>query len=131
VARYPDLRVGTGPRRVEHWATPTDTAKIAAPALVAGLNGVRTAEPAAPLPSFWTDIFGIRVQGVGSPAVADRIDVLEGDPSRPADGAALAYYLGGRLIGAVTSALPADRQLHYRKLVTEAGLPASSQLAAV
>jgi 3-phenylpropionate/trans-cinnamate dioxygenase ferredoxin reductase subunit len=131
VARYPDRRAGTGPRRVEHWATPADTAKIAAPVLVAGLNGTETPEPAAPLPSFWTDIFGIRVQGVGSPAVADRIEVLEGDPSRPADGAALAYYLGGRLIGAVTSALPADRQLQYRKLVTEAGLPASSQLAAV
>lgn len=131
VARYPDRRTGTGPRRVEHWATPADTAKIAAPALVAGLNGTETPEPVAPLPAFWTDIFGIRVQGVGSPAVADRIEVLEGDPSRPADGAALAYYLGGRLIGAVTSALPADRQLHYRKLVTEAGLLASSQLAAV
>ena len=131
VARYPDRRAGTGPRRVEHWATPTDTAKIAAPALVAGLNGTRTPEPAAPLPSFWTDIFGIRVQGVGSPAVADRIEVFEGDPSRPADGVALAYYLGGRLIGAVTAALPVDRQLHYRKLVTEADLPAGSQLAAV
>ena len=131
VARYPDRRAGTGPRRVEHWATPTDTAKIAAPVLVAGLNGTRTPEPAAPLPSFWTDIFGIRVQGVGSPAVADRIEVFEGDPSRPADGVALAYYLGGRLIGAVTAALPADRQLHYRKLVTEADLPAGSQLAAV
>ncbi|TJY72563.1 NAD(P)/FAD-dependent oxidoreductase [Arthrobacter sp. CAU 1506] len=131
VARYPDRRAGTGPRRVEHWATPADTAKIASPALVAGLNGTPAAEPAAPLPSFWTDIFGIRVQGVGSPAVADRIEVLEGDPSRPAEGVAVAYYLGGRLIGAVTSALPADRQLHYRKLVTDAGLPAGSQLAAV
>ncbi|MCG2623267.1 FAD-dependent oxidoreductase [Arthrobacter sp. I2-34] len=131
IARYPDRRTGTGARRVEHWATPADTAKIAAPALVAGLNGTGAPEPAAPLPSFWTDIFAVRIQGVGSPAPADRIDVLEGDPDRPEDGAALGYYRAGRLIGAVTSALPADKQLHYRRLVTDAGIPADSRLAAV
>lgn len=124
VARYPDQRTGTGARRVEHWATPADTAKIAAPALVAGLNGEEVPEPAAPLPSFWTDIFKIRIQGVGSPALAERIEVLEGDPERPAAGAALGYYRDGRLIGAVTCALPADKQLHYRKLVTDAGVAA-------
>ncbi|WP_262103824.1 NAD(P)/FAD-dependent oxidoreductase [Arthrobacter sp. Marseille-P9274] len=124
VARYPDQRAGTGARRVEHWATPADTAKIAAPALVAGLNGAEVPEPAAPLPSFWTDIFKIRIQGVGSPALAERIEVLEGDPDRPAAGAALGYYRSGRLIGAVTCALPADKQLHYRKLVTDAGVAA-------
>ncbi|GLB65847.1 NAD(P)/FAD-dependent oxidoreductase [Arthrobacter mangrovi] len=129
VARYPDQRTGTGARRVEHWATPADTAKIAAPALVAGLNGEAVPEPAAPLPSFWTDIFKIRIQGVGSPALAERIEVLEGDPDRPAAGAALGYYRDGRLIGAVTCALPADKQLHYRKLVTDAGVAA--RLAAV
>ncbi|EMY35097.1 FAD-dependent pyridine nucleotide-disulfide oxidoreductase, partial [Arthrobacter crystallopoietes BAB-32] len=131
IARYPDARTGTGPRRVEHWATPADTAKIAAPALLAGLNGSEAPEPAAPLPSFWTDIFKIRIQGVGSPALADRIEVLEGDPDRPEDGAALGYWRAGRLVGAVTSALPADRQLHYRKLVTDAGIVAGPQLAAV
>ncbi|MFD1212321.1 FAD-dependent oxidoreductase, partial [Arthrobacter sp. GCM10027362] len=131
IARYPDRRTGTGARRVEHWATPADTAKIAAPALVARLNGTEVPEPAAPLPSFWTDIFRIRIQGVGTPAAADRIEVLEGDPARPEDGAALGYHRAGRLVGAVTSALPADKQLHYRKLVAEAGLAADSQLAAV
>lgn len=131
IARYPDRRTGTGPRRVEHWATPADTAKIAAPALVAALDGTAAPEPAAPLPSFWTDIFKIRIQGVGSPALAEQIEVLDGDPARPEDGAALGYYRAGRLIGAVTAALPADRQLHYRRLVTEAGIPADSQLAAL
>jgi NADPH-dependent 2,4-dienoyl-CoA reductase/sulfur reductase-like enzyme len=131
VARYPDLRAGGPARRVEHWATPADTAKIAAPALVAGLTGDVVPEPAAPLPSFWTDIFKTRVQGVGSPALADTIQVLEGDPSRPWEGTALAYYRDGRLIGAVTAALPADRQLHYRKLVNESGIPAGADLAAV
>ncbi|NKX55184.1 NAD(P)/FAD-dependent oxidoreductase [Arthrobacter mobilis] len=131
LARYPDRRTGTGPRRVEHWATPADTAKIAAPALVAGVNGTPVPEPAAPLPSFWTDLFKIRIQGVGSPALAEQTEVFEGDPARPEDGVALGYYRAGRLIGAVTAALPADRQLHYRRLVTEAGLPADSRLAAV
>lgn len=131
IARYPDRRTGTGARRVEHWATPADTARIAAPALVAGLNGTEVPEPAMPLPSFWTDIFKVRIQGVGSPALAEHAEVLEGDPGRPEDGTAVGYWRAGRLIGAVTAALPADRQLHYRKLVADAALPADSRLAVV
>lgn len=119
VARYPDRVTGGPARRVEHWATPTDTAKIAAPALVAALRGTEAPEPDAPLPSFWTDLFGLRIQGVGTPGLADEVEVLEGDPAFPADGVALAYRRGGRLVGAVTSAIPADRHLTYRQAVLD------------
>ncbi|WP_125615561.1 NAD(P)/FAD-dependent oxidoreductase [Specibacter cremeus] len=125
VARYPDGRTAGPARRVEHWATPTDTAKIAAPTLVAALAGEQTPAPEPPLPSFWTDLFNVRIQGVGSPARADRIEVFEGDPAAPATGAAVGYYLGDRLIGAVTAGLPAPRQLYYRQQVLDASAPAT------
>jgi 3-phenylpropionate/trans-cinnamate dioxygenase ferredoxin reductase subunit len=123
IARYPDPLTGGPARRVEHWATPTDTAKIAAPALVAALRGEEPGEAAAPLPSFWTDLFALRIQGVGSPARADAVGILEGDPARPADGVALGYYRGERLIGAVTAGLPAQKLLHYRQAVLDARTP--------
>jgi NADPH-dependent 2,4-dienoyl-CoA reductase/sulfur reductase-like enzyme len=119
VARYPD-RITHGPaRRIEHWATPTDTAKIAAPALLAALRRAEPPAADAPLPSFWTDLFGLRIQGVGSPGLADEVEVLEGDPAQPADGVALAYRRAGRLIGVVSAAVPADRHLRYRQAVLD------------
>ncbi|MFL4472774.1 NAD(P)/FAD-dependent oxidoreductase [Paeniglutamicibacter sp. MACA_103] len=121
IARYPDVRNGSSARRVEHWATPTDTAKIAAPALVAGLSGQQPADLPAPLPTFWTDIFGTRINGIGSPAQAEEIRVLEGDPGQPHTGVAVGYYRGNTLIGVVNAGLPASRHLHYRQLVLDAG----------
>lgn len=121
IARYPDERNSLPSRRVEHWATPTDTAKIAAPALVAGLAGRLPAEAAAPLPSFWTDIFGTRINGIGSPGHAEETRILQGDPAQPQAGVAVGYYRGSRLIGVVNAGLPASRHLHYRQLVLDAG----------
>lgn len=121
IARYPDVRNGLPARRVEHWATPTDTAKIAAPALVAGLAGRAPAEAPAPLPAFWTDIFGTRINGIGSPAHAEATRVLEGDPGQPHAGVAVGYYRGNTLLGVVNAGLPASRHLHYRQLVLDAG----------
>lgn len=122
IARYPDAHTDGPPRRVEHWATPTDTAKIAAPVLVAALSGTAVPDIEPPLPAFWTDLFGLRIQGVGSPARADAVVVLEGDPSAPAEGTAVGYYRNDRLIGAVTAGLPAQRQLYYRQQVLDAGV---------
>lgn len=129
VARFPDLRTGSGARRVEHWATPTDTAKIAAPALLAYLAGEEPPAVSAPLPSFWTDLFKIRIQGVGSPALADSIEVFEGETSAPEAGVAVGYFKEGRLIGAVTAGLPAGTQLRYRNAVLNEEPPGALALA--
>lgn len=120
IARYPDVRNGLPARRVEHWATPTDTAKIAAPALVAGIAGRAPSETPAPLPSFWTEIFGTRINGVGSPVHAEETRILEGDSGRPQEGVAVGYYLRNTLIGVVNAGLPASQHLHYRQLVLDA-----------
>lgn len=119
IARFPDLRNGTGARRVEHWSIPGDTAKIAARTLIAELN--RTPLPAStvPLPSFWSNQFDLRIQGVGSPALATRTVELEGSASSPQDGVVVGYYQDTTLVGVISVGLPADRQLYYRQLVTE------------
>ncbi|MFE0175436.1 NAD(P)/FAD-dependent oxidoreductase [Streptomyces sp. NPDC059002] len=100
VARFPNPRYGPVPRRVEHWSVPGDTARHAARTLIAGLTGTpRDPAPCAPLPSFWSDQFTLRLQSFGQPALADRTQLLEGDPES-ADGDLLyGYYQGPRLIG--------------------------------
>ena len=80
VARFPNALFDDVPRRVEHWSIPTDTAKRAAPALAAGLAGAEVDPlPFAPMPSFWTDQYGLRVQSFGALGIADSVTVLEGD----------------------------------------------------
>lgn len=100
VARFPNPRYDTVPRRVEHWSVPGDTAKHAARTLVAGLAG----EPVdqsdfAPLPTFWSDQHADRVQAVGAPALGvGDVRLFEGDT----DGDFVAgYHRDGALVGVV------------------------------
>jgi 3-phenylpropionate/trans-cinnamate dioxygenase ferredoxin reductase subunit len=120
IARFPDSLLGGPARRIEHWATPGDTAKIAARTLLASLAGEPVPTPTPPLPSFWTDLFGVRLQGVGSPGLATSTEVLEGTADNPADGIAMGYYRDDALIGVVTVGLPISAQLEYRTRVSVA-----------
>ncbi|MFG2497106.1 NAD(P)/FAD-dependent oxidoreductase [Streptomyces sp. NPDC048441] len=99
-ARFPNPRYGPAARRVEHWSIPSDTAKHAARVLVAGLGGTEHGlAPFAPLPSFWSDQFGMRVQSFGQPGVGERAQLLAGD-AESVDGDVLyGYYRGERLVG--------------------------------
>lgn len=106
VARFPNARYGPEARRVEHWSIPGDTARRAARTLVAGLTGEDLDGDAfAPLPSFWSDQFDLRLQSFGAPALADRAVLLEGAAGDDTDDTGdllYGYYREGRLI-AVTS----------------------------
>jgi hypothetical protein len=85
---------------VEHWSIPGDTARRAARTLVAGLTGAPLDEtPFAPLPTFWSDQYGERLQAIGAPALGTAdIRTLEGDP----DGDVIVgYHRAGDLIGVV------------------------------
>ncbi|KUF16774.1 NAD(P)/FAD-dependent oxidoreductase [Streptomyces silvensis] len=100
VARFPDLRHGGLPRRVEHWSMPGDSARHAGRALAARLAGTDAGlAPFAPLPSFWSDQHGIRIQAFGAPELGTGdVRVLDGD----IDGDVVAgYHAGGRLVGVV------------------------------
>ncbi|MFV5996659.1 NAD(P)/FAD-dependent oxidoreductase [Streptomyces sp. NPDC056231] len=100
VARFPNARYDSVPRRVEHWSIPGDTAKHAAKSLVAHLTG-KDAEtgPFAPLPTFWSDQYEFRLQSFGAPVLGiGDVRVLDGDP----DGDVLVgYHADGCLVGVV------------------------------
>jgi 3-phenylpropionate/trans-cinnamate dioxygenase ferredoxin reductase component len=97
IARFPNALYGPVARRVEHWNIPTETGRRAGPSLVAGLNGdPAPAGPFVPMPAFWSDQYGLRLQSFGALAGADEIRVLEGD----LDGEfAAGYFAHGRLTG--------------------------------
>lgn len=100
IARFPNARYDGVPRRVEHWSIPGDTAKHAARTLVAGLSGAVVDQPAfAPLPTFWSDQYGERLQAIGAPHLGiDDIRVLEGDLRGEA---VVGYHRDGDLVGVV------------------------------
>jgi hypothetical protein len=67
VARWPNLRFGGVMRRVEHWLTAVEMGRAAAENLLVGRESSR---PFTPVPRFWTEQYGMRVQGAGLPSMA-------------------------------------------------------------
>jgi 3-phenylpropionate/trans-cinnamate dioxygenase ferredoxin reductase component len=118
IARFPNPLFDDVPRRVEHWTMVTDTAKRAGATLGAYLAGAGASEvekPFAPIPSFWSDQYDLRLQSFGAVGLgADDVRVLEGDP---AGDVAVGYHLDGRLVGVVLIGL-AGRYRHYRSVIT-------------
>ncbi|CAM5301589.1 NAD(P)/FAD-dependent oxidoreductase OS=Streptomyces alboniger OX=132473 GN=CP975_05090 PE=4 SV=1 [Streptomyces alboniger] len=125
VARFPNPRYGPEPRRVEHWSMPGDSARHAARTLVAGLTGADRPGPApfAPLPSFWSDQFTLRLQSFGQPALADRCHLLEGDAESPDGDLLYGYYRGARLIGVAALGGPAAAAAAARHRAELTALP--------
>lgn len=118
IARFPNPWSGPVPRRVEHWTMAIDTAKRAGKSLVQDLSGApRDAEPFAPMPSFWSDQYGTRIQSFGSTADGTDATLLEG---RWNGECAVGYYREAQLSGVVMVGL-AHRLRHYRQLVVSAG----------
>jgi NADPH-dependent 2,4-dienoyl-CoA reductase/sulfur reductase-like enzyme len=95
-ARWPNLRFDTAPRRVEHWLNAVEMGRAAAENLLAG---PQDAKPYTPLPRFWSDQHGMRIQGAGTPALAKDTVLLTGpvSVSRRVTG----YVTGGNLVGLI------------------------------
>lgn len=60
---------------MEHWINAIEMGQAAADALLAGPGRAR---PFAPVPRFWSEQHGVRIQAVGTPAAGDTLTVLEG-----------------------------------------------------
>jgi 3-phenylpropionate/trans-cinnamate dioxygenase ferredoxin reductase subunit len=101
VARWPHPLFGGMTMRIEHWTNAVEGGAAAARTLLHG-SGPET-EYAA-VPSVWSDHFGVRLQTVGVPAFADRIEVVEGSVRERRFCAAA--YREDRLIGAVAYSMP-------------------------
>ncbi len=115
VARFPNPLFDGVPRRVEHWSMPTDMAKRAAPSLVALMRGKRPdTTPFAPIPSFWSDQFELRLQSFGSPGLADEVSLEEGDLDDLTGGLLTRHTRSGQLVGAIALNLNGARQRGLR-----------------
>ncbi|OLF19297.1 NAD(P)/FAD-dependent oxidoreductase [Actinophytocola xanthii] len=96
-----------------HWSHATEQADTAARSLL------RPQIPAVyrPVPSFWSDQYGVRFRSVGLPALADSAEVRENDPdARRLD---VAYYRQGRLVGAFTANRVGRTAAYRARLATE------------
>ncbi len=61
--------------RIEHWQVAAEAGVAAARSLLAGRSD---AAPFSPIPYFWSDQFGIRLQVLGSPRGDDDVQVVDG-----------------------------------------------------
>lgn len=114
VARFPSARYGGRLLRVEHWGFASDSGRHAGRTLAAQLGARVVAAPFDPLPTFWTDQLGVRLQGLGLPGlgVGDN-RVLDGEL-----GAApvLGYHHERGLVGVVLLDRP-EVVADYRSLL--------------
>ena len=96
VACWPNLRFDRTPRRVEHWLNAVEMGRAAAANLIAGPS---SAQPFTPLPRFWSEQHGVRLQAAGMPTLGHDTVPLSGNPVR--DRGVLGYTNFGNLVGLV------------------------------
>ncbi|SDM83219.1 NAD(P)/FAD-dependent oxidoreductase [Allokutzneria albata] len=108
VARWPQPLLDGQPRRVEHHVTAVEQAARAARALLGLPCGP------APIPSFWSHLYGRRLQAVGHTGAAYESQLVATAPG----GRFLAEYRSrGRLVGAVAVGMSRDLAALRRELV--------------
>jgi NADPH-dependent 2,4-dienoyl-CoA reductase/sulfur reductase-like enzyme len=122
VAAWPALGGRFGDAvRVEHWTTAAEHGRVA------GANAARDLHErkshVAP-PYFWSDQYDSKIQSVGFPARAERIEIVDEDrESTPPRLVAEAHDADGRLIGAVAFN-HAKRLAEYRRRLAAEAVPA-------
>ena len=96
VASWPNLRFDTRPRRVEHWTNAIEMGRAAAESLLSGRD---SATPFAPVPRFWSEQHGLRIQAAGMPAVGT--ERLSLDPASASERSLTGYLREGELTGVI------------------------------
>ncbi|MDA0562887.1 FAD-dependent oxidoreductase [Streptomonospora sp. S1-112] len=112
LANWPHPRYG-GRIRLEHWTNAGEQAAVAARNLLAG-EGTRQAF--TPVPYFWSDQYGMKVQLLGQAAPADTVEVVHGSP----EDRKFVAFLGreGMLVG-VLGLRSTPKVMRYRRLLAE------------
>lgn len=112
VARWRHPRLSTD-MRVEHWTNATEQGALAGRNLLAGQG---QAEPYDPVPFFWSDQYGVKIQYVGWASPEDEMRVVHGSTDERRFVAV--YGRDGLLTGALAFSRP--RQLMtYRRLLAD------------
>jgi len=111
VARWPHELFDGELVAVGHWTNAVEQGRHAARTLLSGPAG---GAPFATVPTFWSDIHGVKLRSVGLPALADEAYVVEGSLEA---GTFLAVYgRRGTIVGALSAGM--HRRLRaYRELV--------------
>ncbi|MDH6114659.1 NADPH-dependent 2,4-dienoyl-CoA reductase/sulfur reductase-like enzyme/ferredoxin [Kitasatospora sp. MAP12-15] len=119
VARWPNERFDSTPRRVEHLIHAVEMGQHAADSL---LQGPAEAEMFTPVPRFWSEQHGTRLQAVGMPALGERMEIVEG--SLRSESFVAAYKRdtpqGTQLVAAVAFDMP-RQLLDYRDRIGHTG----------
>ncbi|MFC3999636.1 NAD(P)/FAD-dependent oxidoreductase [Nocardiopsis sediminis] len=112
LADWPHPRYG-GRMRLEHWTNAGEQAAAAAHNLLAG-EGAR--RPYTPVPYFWSDQYGMKIQLLGQAAPADTVEFVHGS----AEERKFVAFLGraGRLVG-VLGLRSTPKVMRYRALLAE------------
>jgi NADPH-dependent 2,4-dienoyl-CoA reductase/sulfur reductase-like enzyme len=113
VAQWPNLRFDTAPRRIEHWLNAIEMGRAAAESLLAGRASAR---PFTPMPRFWTEQFGVRIQAAGVPKLGT--DTITLGTAEDGTGTVVGYVREGRLVGVVGVDCPAS-VLSWTKIVAQ------------
>lgn len=121
VARFPFRGESV---RIEHWQMAADMGAAAAVALLAG----RAATPSfEPVPYFWSDQYGEKIQMLGRPGPGDEVVLVDGD----LDGRFVALYTDGRRLNAVVAVSRPRQLMAYRSLLQrQASVDEALQVAA-
>jgi NADPH-dependent 2,4-dienoyl-CoA reductase/sulfur reductase-like enzyme len=97
--------------RVEHWTNAIEQAEAAATALLRG----EEAEPFSPVPYFWSDQYGTKIQFVGRTEPDDQVQIVEGSVEERKFVAA--FGRDGRTVAALSFNRP-PRIMKYRAMLT-------------
>ena len=103
--------------RIEHWTNATEQGDAAARTLLEG----DSAPAFAPVPYFWSDQFGLKVQFVGETVPGDEVSLVEG--SFDDERFLVAYGRAGRLVGALGIRRPARVMAMQRMIGQGAAYP--------
>jgi 3-phenylpropionate/trans-cinnamate dioxygenase ferredoxin reductase subunit len=112
VARWPNPRYGHT-RRVEHWDNAVRQAEHAARRLLA-TDEVIAKQAFSPVPWFWSDQYGLKLQLVGSTTGFEEVNIVQG--SVAVEKFIALYRRGDRIVAALTLA-NTSKLLKYRRLL--------------
>ncbi len=114
VARWENRLFG-GFMRVEHWTNAVEQGAAAANSLLATAAGEEP-QPFAPVPYFWSDQYGLRIQYVGASRPGDEMVVVDGSLD---DRRFVAIYgRDGRIVAALAVGR-ARKLMSYRRMIAE------------
>jgi NADPH-dependent 2,4-dienoyl-CoA reductase/sulfur reductase-like enzyme len=112
IASWPHPLAGGASVRIEHWTTAAEHGQLAGRS---ALLEPDERKPHVAPPYFWSDQYDTKIQSVGFPNLADRLEIVEDDGRRVVAEATRE----GRLVGAVTFNAAKRLSEYRRRLMAE------------